>query len=78
MFYQGQITGQVIHDLRKASNLSQECLSGLAGIARSHLSAIERGKKNVEVETLWRIAEALDMKLSELIQLVEEEHSKQA
>ena len=34
---------------------------------------IEAGTINASVDTLWRIAEALDMKLSELISLVEED-----
>ena len=34
---------------------------------------IENGTKNPNVDTLWRIAEALELPLSELISLVEEE-----
>ena len=48
-------------------------LSGLAGIARSHLSEIENGQKAASVDTLWRIAEALGIRLSELIHQVEEQ-----
>lgn len=53
-------------------------LSRLAGIARSHLAMIETGTKNANVDTLWRIAAALDIRLSELIRLIEEEHEKSA
>ena len=35
---------------------------------------IETGTKNANVDTLWRIAAALDMHLSELIRAVEDEH----
>ena len=56
--------------------MTQETLSGLAGIDRSHLSVIESGKKNAGVETLWKIAEALEMRMSELIVLVEVEHER--
>ena len=34
---------------------------------------IETGRKNASVETLWRIAEALGLRLSELLRMVEEE-----
>ena len=34
---------------------------------------IENGKKNANVDTLWRIAAALDLRLSELIRLVKNE-----
>ncbi len=73
MVYNNRITGQVIGRLRVQRRLSQETLSGLAGIARSHLCMIETGTKNANVGTLWRIADALGLKLSDLIRLVEEE-----
>ena len=53
--------------------MSQETLSGLASIGRSHLAMIESGSKNASVDTLWRIAKALDMRLSELIAVIESE-----
>ncbi|MGN1021450.1 MAG: helix-turn-helix domain-containing protein [Aristaeellaceae bacterium] len=78
MTYHSSITGQIIGRLRAQRGISQEVLSGLAGVARSHLAMIETGRKNVNVDTLWRIAEALDMRLSELMRLVEAEHERQA
>lgn len=76
MAYQCRITGQVIGRLRVQKGLSQEVLSGLAGIARSHLAMIEGGAKNAGVGTLWRIAAALGMSLSELFRQVEAEHER--
>ena len=75
MKYNSRITGQIIGRLRTQRGMSQEVLSGLAGVARSHLAMIETGSKNANVDTLWRIAEALDMRLSELIRLVEAEQN---
>ena len=75
MQYDSAITGKVIRSMRKKLGISQEVLSGLAGIGRSHLAMIETGTKNANVETLWRIAEALHMPLSELIRQIEEAHS---
>ena len=72
MPYNSQITGRIIRDLRRRKGWSQEVLSGLAGIARSHLSEIETGEKNAAVDTLWRIAEALGIRMSELMRRVEE------
>ena len=71
--YNCKITGQMIRELRERQNLSQEVLSGLAGVARSHLAMIEAGTKNANVDTLWRIADALGLRLSELIRMVEDE-----
>ena len=73
MPYNSQITGRIIRDLRRRKGWSQEVLSGLAGIARSHLSEIETGEKNAAVDTLWRIAEALGIRMSELMRRAEEE-----
>ena len=39
-----KIVGGVIASFRTQKGLSQEVLSGLADIGRSHLSAIERGE----------------------------------
>ncbi len=73
MPYNSHATGRIIRDLRQQKGWSQEVLSGLAGIARSHLSEIENGQKAASVDTLWRIAEALGIRLSELIHQVEEQ-----
>lgn len=71
MQYSNAVTGQVIRELRKKRGISQEVLSGFACISRSHLAMIENGTKNPNVDTLWRIAEALEIPLSELFMLVE-------
>ncbi|MBQ7304749.1 MAG: helix-turn-helix transcriptional regulator [Clostridia bacterium] len=73
MLYRNAVTGRVIRELRQKRGVSQEVLSGFASISRSHLAMIENGTKNPNVDTLWRIAEALELPLSELISLVEEE-----
>ncbi len=76
MDYRTEITGSVIRQLRQGRKISQEVLSGLAGISRTHLTMIETGDKNANVETLWKIAGALDMPLSQLFQLVENAHEE--
>ena len=43
---------------------------------RFDLSEIENGEKNANVDTLWRIAEALGIRMSELMRRVEEENKK--
>ena len=63
--------GAAIRRLRKERGLSQEVLSGLAGIARTHLTMIESGTKQANFETLWRIAGALNMRPSELVAQIE-------
>jgi len=66
------IMGEVIRSLRKERELSQEVLSGLAGIARTHLTMIENGSIHANIETIWKIALALNLRPSELFSLVEQ------
>ena len=65
--------GTVIRNLRKEKGISQDVLSGLAGIARTHLTMIESGTKQANFETLWKIALALDIRPSELVSKIERE-----
>ena len=65
--------GCAIRKLRNAKGLSQDVLSGLAGIARTHLTMIENGRKQANFETIWKIANALDMRPSELVAQIEAE-----
>ena len=61
-----QLVGEVIAARRKKKGISQEVLSGLADIGRTHLS-IERGERKPTLETLYRIACALDVPMSALV-----------
>ena len=44
----------------------------LAGIARTHLSMIETGRKQANFETIWRLALALELRPSELVAKIEQ------
>ncbi|MDE6107148.1 MAG: helix-turn-helix domain-containing protein [Oscillospiraceae bacterium] len=70
------LVGKAISKARQSKGVTQEVLSGLADIGRTHLSAIERGERKPTLETLWRIAFALDMHPSELVTKIEEEIEK--
>ena len=72
MPYDNIITGKVIKTLRQEKGLSQEVVSGLADIPRSHLAMIESGLVSPKVTTLWQISDALGLRLSELIHMVED------
>lgn len=73
MQFDNHAVGQVLRRLRKQKGMSQELLSGLAGIARSHLSMIENGSKQPNFETVWRLAVALDLSPSQLVAIIEDE-----
>ena len=76
MEFDYKILGETIRSLRKERKLSQEVLSGLAGIARTHLTMIENGSIHATIETLWKVAYALDLRPSELFACVEERIEK--
>lgn len=66
-----ELIGRVIRQCRESKNKSQEVLSGLAGLDRTHYSKIERGLRSPTIDTLFRIAQALDMRPSELMAKIE-------
>ena len=67
-----KLVGSVIQKVREQKGLSQEVVSGLADIGRTHLSAIERGERKPTLETFFRISDALNIKPSELIAKIED------
>lgn len=70
------VVGRVIQSCREKRGLSQEVVSGLADIGRTHLSAIERGVRKPTLETFFKIAEALGVLASVLMQDIENELQK--
>lgn len=74
--YDKYAVGRVVRRLRLERRLSQEVFSGLSGLARSHIAMIESGKKQANLETIWKIANACSLLPSELVKLIEEESQK--
>ena len=70
------IVGKIIQHYREEENLSQEVLSGFAGIGRTHLSAIERGERKPTLETFYKISKALKVKPSDILRAIELEMEK--
>lgn len=69
--------GAVITRLRREKGLSQEVLSGLAGLDRTHYSKIERGLRSPTIDSLFKIAHALDIPPHQLLQEIEHEVARQ-
>ena len=65
------LIGQVLQDYRTRKGRSQELLSGLAGLDRTHYSKIERGLRAPTLDTLFKIAQALDIAPHEIVQTIE-------
>ncbi|MCL2213343.1 MAG: helix-turn-helix domain-containing protein [Oscillospiraceae bacterium] len=69
-----KVVGKVVQYYREKKGVSQEVLSGLAGIGRTHLSAIERGERKPTLETFFRICHALDVPVSRVAGDIEAEN----
>lgn len=70
------LVGRVIARMRSERGLTQEVLSGLSDIGRTHLSAIERGERKPTLETLYRISNALNIPMSAVVTEIEKEIKK--
>jgi transcriptional regulator with XRE-family HTH domain len=63
--------GNAISSFRNDASISQEELAARAGVHRTYISQLERDLKSPTIDTLRKIALALDVKTSHLIKLTE-------
>jgi transcriptional regulator with XRE-family HTH domain len=70
--------GKRIQSVREKQGLTQEQLEEKTDVNTKYISAIERGKKNVTVNTLMKIAAGLNVEVYELFLLSEEIGSERA
>ncbi|XOZ34194.1 helix-turn-helix domain-containing protein [Halomonadaceae bacterium KBTZ08] len=69
MKYDAQNFGTNVREIRRARAISQDQLALRAGIDRSYMGRIERGQVNITLEKVYRLAEALDCDVRELLPL---------
>lgn len=67
MHYPKQV-GQRIRNYRTNSGLSQEKLAELSGCHPTYIGQVERGEKNATLDSIERIASALQVPLSQLFE----------
>ncbi|MBI2983908.1 MAG: helix-turn-helix transcriptional regulator [Chloroflexi bacterium] len=65
--------GRVIRKYRENVGLSQEALAEESGLHRTYISLVERGHRNISVDALSQIAEALGVYPSKLMSEAEKE-----
>ena len=58
--------GTKVKELRLKKELSQEAFAFKADIDRTYISSIEKGKRNVSLTIIEKIAKALEIKITEL------------
>ena len=59
--------GKVVQRLRKAYNLSLGELAEQSGVAKSIISQIERNETNPTLATIWRLSQALDTRIEDML-----------
>ena len=69
-----EIIGRVLTEYRERKGLTQDVLSGLAGLDRTHYSKLERGLRCPTFDTLFKIAQALDVPPHVIVKSGEEAH----
>jgi transcriptional regulator with XRE-family HTH domain len=62
-----KILGQNIRNIRLACGFSQEELADRAGLHRTYIGSVERGERNISLDNIVAIAEALDAPLIDLL-----------
>ena len=63
-----KIIGQRIRNYRNALGLSQEKLAEFSGCHHTYIGQLERGEKNATIESIEKIATALNISLSKLFE----------
>lgn len=64
--------GIIISKLRKSQNLSQEKLAELSNLHRTYISDVERGNRNITINSLLKISKVFHIPLSRIIKEAED------
>lgn len=59
--------GDKVREERLKRGLSQEELAGKAGVHRTYIGMIERGEKNITLTNIKKVADALNLKIDQLL-----------
>lgn len=60
--------GSRVRELRVAQGISQEGLAQKSGLHRTYIGGIERGERNVSLENIQKIAQALNVMIAQLFE----------
>ncbi len=71
-----KLLAMAVRKMRKEIGLTQEQLGEIAGIHRTHIGFIEQSSRNTTIETLCRVANALEISPSELLIVAESDEIK--
>jgi len=60
------LVGKRIREIRNQRGISQEELADLASLDRTYITSVERGKRNISIVNLEKLANALEVSLAVL------------
>lgn len=59
--------GKKVREVRLLKKLSQEGLAEKANVHRTYIGMVERGEKNISLKNIQKIANALEIKIGDLM-----------
>lgn len=62
-----EVIGTNLRRIREERGLSQEAMAEVCGLHRNYLGGIERGERNITLDTVSRIAAAIDVSPIQLL-----------
>ncbi len=62
--------GNKVRELRKSQGLSQEKLAEKAGLHYTYIGAVERGEKNLSLQSIEKIAHGLGVDITKLFTFI--------
>ncbi|MBI3380980.1 MAG: helix-turn-helix transcriptional regulator [Aquabacterium sp.] len=62
-----EVFARNVRKLRRLQELSQEALALEAGMSRTYVSEIEKGDRNVSIDNMGALADALGVPLKDLV-----------
>lgn len=57
--------GERLRQVRLKKDISQEKLGEMADLHRTYVSSVERGERNISLENIARLADALEIQIRE-------------
>lgn len=64
-----ELLGQMIKSVRKERKLTQEQLGEMIGVQKSQISKLERNTKNVTIETILKVFQALKANVKFIVEM---------
>ena len=67
--------GAAVRQLRLQRELTQESLAAAAGMHFTYVSSVERGERNISLQNIHRLADALEVTASALMRTAEHQQA---